>query len=415
MGIIEEFIEQYAKEYDFYENAARLVREAVEQELRSTGVRCIVTSRAKEIDRLREKCRKRNCDKTYRSTDEITADIVDLAGVRVALYFPAQRERVDAVIDRLFDQLEPRREFPDRSSKTDSRRFPGYSALHYRVRLRSDRLSETDKRYSEARVEVQVASVLMHAWSEVEHDLAYKPLSGELSDDERALLDQLNGLVHAGEIALESLQKAGERRIEERERQFSNHYELATYLINHLRELTEGNVSDTELGRVDLLFELLRQSNINTPERLQRYLVSLHGNLEQRALSEQVVDAIIAEDPHRSEIYREILAKAQGRTAETDAETSIKTSFAEFMFEWAKFESLLADLAPSDRWTPLAAIADLSNRGTINPDLLGEMDHIRRIRNRWVHGRMQLDANELTVTTQRLRRIVEELNGQSGA
>jgi ppGpp synthetase/RelA/SpoT-type nucleotidyltranferase len=71
-------------------------------------------------------------------------------------------------------------------------------------------LSDAQKRYAEARAEIQVASVLMHAWSEVNHDLAYKPLQGELSEDEYSILDELNGLVIAGEIALERLQRAGE-------------------------------------------------------------------------------------------------------------------------------------------------------------------------------------------------------------
>ena len=48
----------------------------------------------------------------------------------------------------------------------------------------------------------------MHAWAEVEHDLVYKPYSGKLQEDELAILDEINGLVIAGEIALERLQKA---------------------------------------------------------------------------------------------------------------------------------------------------------------------------------------------------------------
>lgn len=54
----------------------------------------------------------------------------------------------------------------------------------------------------------------MHAWSEVEHDLIYKPLQGTLSKEELAILDELNGLVLAGEIALERLQAAGNERIQ---------------------------------------------------------------------------------------------------------------------------------------------------------------------------------------------------------
>ena len=49
----------------------------------------------------------------------------------------------------------------------------------------------------------------MHAWSEVEHDLIYKPMQGTLSEEELAILDELNGLVLTGEIALERLQAAG--------------------------------------------------------------------------------------------------------------------------------------------------------------------------------------------------------------
>ena len=54
----------------------------------------------------------------------------------------------------------------------------------------------------------------MHAWSEVEHDLVYKPMQGTLSEEELAILDELNGLVLTGEIALERLQAAGNERIQ---------------------------------------------------------------------------------------------------------------------------------------------------------------------------------------------------------
>jgi ppGpp synthetase/RelA/SpoT-type nucleotidyltranferase len=57
----------------------------------------------------------------------------------------------------------------------------------------------------------------MHAWSEVEHDLVYKPLDGDFSPEEYAL-DQLNGLVLAGEMALETLQKAQQARLHLKEK-----------------------------------------------------------------------------------------------------------------------------------------------------------------------------------------------------
>src|SRR5262249_30897797 len=151
----------------------------------------------------------------------------------------------------LFVLTAPAKEFPAQSSPpTYSKRFSGYWATHYRVQLRESSLNDAQKRYAEARIEIQVASVLMHAWAEVEHDLVYKPLQGNLSQDEYAILDELNGLVIAGEIALERLQRAGEARVASTGRLFNNHYELATYLLTQASEIIKGPLGDNALGRV---------------------------------------------------------------------------------------------------------------------------------------------------------------------
>ena len=42
----------------------------------------------------------------------------------------------------------------------------------------------------------------MHAWSEVNHDLGYKPIHGAASHDELRILDGINGIVLTGELFL---------------------------------------------------------------------------------------------------------------------------------------------------------------------------------------------------------------------
>lgn len=86
----------------------------------------------------------------------------------------------------------------------------------------------------------------MHAWSEVEHDLDYKPLAGPLSWGEHAILDELNGLVLAGEIALERLQDAGQSRVASAGSSFANHYELASYLAREAREAAAETEAEAE-------------------------------------------------------------------------------------------------------------------------------------------------------------------------
>src|SRR5438309_1531694 len=223
MGLIEDFIARYRKEYDFYDQAARLAAQTLEVNLQAAGIRSMVTSRAKALGRLEAKCRQRAPVKNYTTVDDIYQDIVDLAGVRVALYFPGERGQVDKLIKQLFAVTGLPRDFPAASTSSPNKRFSGYWATHYRVQMKETALADGHKRYAEARIEIQVASALMHAWAEVEHDLVYKPFEGTLADDEYAILDELNGLVIAGEIALERLQRAGEARVAAGGRRFTNH------------------------------------------------------------------------------------------------------------------------------------------------------------------------------------------------
>jgi ppGpp synthetase/RelA/SpoT-type nucleotidyltranferase len=230
--IVTDFEERYPKEYDFYDQAARLIAQVLEQHFQRAGIRAIVTSRAKSPVRAVEKAIQRAEKTPYTLIDDIYHDIVDLAGVRVALYFPGERDQVDKIIKQYFYIDDEPKQFPSSVKPTYEKRFSGYWATHYRVRLPDPTLNESQKRYSEALIEIQVASILMHAWAEVEHDLVYKPLQGRLSQDEYAILDEINGLVLSGEIALERLQRAGERRVATAGRVFSNHYDLAAYLLD---------------------------------------------------------------------------------------------------------------------------------------------------------------------------------------
>ncbi|MFE7135534.1 GTP pyrophosphokinase family protein [Streptomyces sp. NPDC057638] len=441
MGLIEEFIARYTKEYDFYEKAARRVSQQLERDLRAAGVRCIVSHRAKDIARLEEKCRQRAAEKEYASVADIFRDIVDLAGVRVALYFPGQRDQVDKTVTRLF-RLEKRKAFPENGGLTPDKRFSGYSAVHYRVRLKEEELSDLDKRYSTAYVEIQVASVLMHAWSEVEHDLIYKPLGGDLSEQELAVLDQLNGLVIAGEISLKMLQQAGEQRVASAERDFVNHYELAAHLLGHANEVMEEPVQESGLGRIDALFGFLTRLGKTTPSDLEPYLASLHGNTETRPLADQVMDMLLAEDSDRYESLGSVhpvhagarrpttatgrgagKAGEPGQAGETGEEDiGGADSFApleaansdylvgRFLTSWIELERLVRGMSPpTPAGQPMAPLAKLL-RATpeLDPATHREIGALHRVRNYIVHGRTPLDVN-LAEVIERVQAVTARL------
>ncbi|MEK6484830.1 RelA/SpoT domain-containing protein [Myroides odoratimimus] len=284
MKLINDFIEQYNKEYDYYQKLAQIISNKIEDQLFKRGVKAIVSFRAKKPERLYDKLLKRNEKEKYRDMLQIYNDIVDLAGIRVSLYFPSERELLDEIINEIFE-VKLKKDFPDNTHAPKyTKRFSGYWATHYRVQLKEHSLT---KRYQNTLAEIQVASVLMHAWSEVEHDLVYKPYSGELSKEELAILDEINGLVLAGEIALERLQSAMAIRTE-KTAVIDDKYELTNYIVNKFKN--NGNVKfgntflinnflkNNEKIDINILNEYLNLINLEDNETITNQLLDIYMN-----------------------------------------------------------------------------------------------------------------------------------------
>jgi ppGpp synthetase/RelA/SpoT-type nucleotidyltranferase len=415
LDIISQFISRYRKEYDFYEQACRMVSQILDSNLQSAGIRAIVTSRAKNLLRLETKVRQRARSNSYTSVEEIYDDIVDLAGVRVALYFPAERGEVGRIIRTLFVLIADPKEFPTASKPTYDKRFSGYWATHYRVRLPETSLNESQKRYTEARVEIQVASVLMHAWSEVEHDLVYKPLQGKLSVDEYAILDELNGLILAGEIALERLQRAGDKRIAADDREYTNHYDLASSLLEMSRAKLAGlDILDSSIGRVDLLFQLLQNLGLNKPEDLSRYIEALHADFEKRPLAEQIIDQVLSEDASRYAVYEHVRALDVPTLTTTLVDlprASQSEAIGQFMALWIDYERMLRTIAGMKGYKSVGMPSSkfLSTISEISPPLMHAAEGLRHFRNQLVHGIEVPDTDYIRSQTADLRKLVESM------
>lgn len=304
MDLINQFIENYKKKLNFYEMAGHIAARQLESALQAAGIRAMVTSRAKNPVRLKSKVQRRNSRRTvpYKNMREIYEDIADLSGVRVSLYFPGDRDKANSLIADLFTIIETK-QFPEQSKPpTYNKRFSGYWANHYRAHMKEESLDKTQQKYATARIEIQVASVLMHAWSEVEHDLVYKPLSGTLSEEELAIIDELNGLVLAGEIALERLQSAGNERVRSKNATFGSQYELASYLYNYLSNNFRREDIELRMGNIELLFKLLSRLKMNGVKEIEPVLKSVKFEKDRRNISPQIIDQIITGNEKRYQI-----------------------------------------------------------------------------------------------------------------
>ncbi|WP_410663567.1 GTP pyrophosphokinase family protein [Amycolatopsis sp. lyj-84] len=125
-----------------------------------------VDYRVKTIESLEKKL-ERKSDK-YASIEDIT----DILGLRIVTYFRDDVDKVASIVESEF--LIDIANSINKSDSLDPDRF-GYTSLHYIASIATSRSSLAEyRKYSEFRFEIQIRSILQHAWAEIEHDLGYK-------------------------------------------------------------------------------------------------------------------------------------------------------------------------------------------------------------------------------------------------
>lgn len=125
-----------------------------------------ITCRLKDRKSLSEKIDRKNGK--YNSLKDLT----DIAGVRVITYYAEDVDKVADIVEHEF-KVDHDNSI-DKGKALEPDRF-GYCSVHYVVEMSDKRLELSEyQSFSGLKCEIQIRSVLQHAWAEIEHDLGYK-------------------------------------------------------------------------------------------------------------------------------------------------------------------------------------------------------------------------------------------------
>lgn len=173
----------------------------------------------------------------FGNRDELNNVFHDMLGARIILYFPSDTKKVLSLlqdagyemakeIKRMGGLADVKRlrklhakwldadtsKAPSDDLDLDGveQQFSGYGAIRLAAkvprRLQPRNLApDATETWKRRVVEIQVSTVMMHAWAEVEHDMTYKTHGREVTQDEKGVLDMLNGLAIASEVGLRRL------------------------------------------------------------------------------------------------------------------------------------------------------------------------------------------------------------------
>jgi ppGpp synthetase/RelA/SpoT-type nucleotidyltranferase len=129
-----------------------------------------IGARAKQPASLRKKLELRG----IHASTAIEREIKDLAGCRVIFYTNGDVTRFtnSGVIDQNFEIIEAKIHYPGRAI-ADAAEL--YISNHYIVQLRPERVALPEyARFGGMRCEIQIQTILNHAWAEMAHDTIYK-------------------------------------------------------------------------------------------------------------------------------------------------------------------------------------------------------------------------------------------------
>ncbi|WP_412560359.1 MULTISPECIES: GTP pyrophosphokinase [Winogradskyella] len=154
----------YEKKQPLFKRALSNTKDALQQFLAEKEIPYLVIStRVKDFSSFFEKISRKKYENPFEENE-------DFCGVRIIVYHLED-------IDKVRDILKEHYDVQNLEDKTDSLELNqfGYRSKHLIIKIRNSWcVTPNYKNLNNIKIEVQIRTVLMHAWAEIEHKLGYK-------------------------------------------------------------------------------------------------------------------------------------------------------------------------------------------------------------------------------------------------
>jgi ppGpp synthetase/RelA/SpoT-type nucleotidyltranferase len=164
-------IREYSAVRETYVRFCTAVESILQMALKHVAVHQVST-RAKTVESFARKASKPGTDDpTIPKYARPLAQITDLAGGRIIVYVLRDLQTVENAVLQEFVKLEK----IDKGAELVAKGLVGYRSIHYIVKLHENRTNLLEYRdYTDLRAELQIRTILQHAWAEMEHDIRFK-------------------------------------------------------------------------------------------------------------------------------------------------------------------------------------------------------------------------------------------------
>ncbi|OHR66535.1 hypothetical protein HMPREF3291_01495 [Bacillus sp. HMSC76G11] len=235
-----------------------------------------VNYRIKEYESFIDKIKRKGYKKPLTENE-------DFCGIRIICYFPTDIEKIGELIRNEFIVHSSE----DKSSDKDIDRF-GYRSYHFIVSIKQEWISVPNFRgLNDLKVEIQIRTILMHAWADIEHKLQYKKKEHIPKSIQRKFY-QLSAIF---ELADEQFEHVRDKKQEiyfsslpKNQNEFDTSQEMNADTLQAFLDLFTGNRASSPEYTSDLLDELLK-FNISFDYLLK--LINLYTEEEINQMEEE--------------------------------------------------------------------------------------------------------------------------------
>ena len=299
MNILE-LIKTYQNNYSLYEEFADKLEELFKKLLKTNKLNYLqIESRVKTLESFLEKAQRLN----MRFTNPLE-EIKDIIGIRIITHYREDIEKISKLIEKKFKIKTKNGQYDSNNLSPD--KF-GYLSKHYKVSI-SDELAKSSawQQYKNIVFEIQLRTVVQHAWASIDHKLRYKT-TREIPKSVKRQIFRLSALFEMADKEFSDIK----RTIESNEKKYIKKYQsgnlnvelnimsLESYLQNNQQTIKQLEYNAKKIG--------IKELNIDYDVKPTRHLLHLFEKSGVKTIKD--LDDIIQEAKNKSEIIFSYLYK----------------------------------------------------------------------------------------------------------
>lgn len=306
-----------------------------------------ISSRSKEVESFLNKAMKEK----YKNPLE---EIHDLAGIRIITFVRSDVEKISNIIKRTFS-IDNENSI-DKGAELGVDKV-GYRSVHFVAEMTEDRLRLADyQRYTGMKFEIQVRTIMEHAWADLSHDRNYK-FNGVLpneNDIKRRFsliaatielldrqFDELANEIDSYDVEVKKSLVEGSKLIEVDSTTLSNYLE-----IKYAEKIAEGVLDTGFNGNDRIIIEELKRFGISSISELDAIMI---GSIKTESTYTGVIrHSMMANNPIK--YFKEVWTLSRWTVMEEDTLTYLLGENPDVANALIEYGDIIAIESNGDFW-----------------------------------------------------------------